>query len=110
MTDTLISPKELVHQLEWRYAVKKFDASKKIPPEVWAELEKCLLLSASSYGLEPYKFVLVMDPALRKKLTPGSFNQSRSKPRRTSWCSPEGPMWTRVTSSGSSPASLKFAE
>jgi nitroreductase len=77
MTDTLISPKGFVHQLEWRYAVKKFDASKKIPPEVWAELERCLLLSASSYGLQPYKFILVMDPVLRKKLTPASFNQQQ---------------------------------
>jgi nitroreductase len=65
----------LAERLEWRYAVKKFDPSKKIPADVWAGLEKCLLLSASSYGLQPYKFILVMDPALRRKLTPASFGQ-----------------------------------
>ncbi len=77
MPNDLVSPDALVHKLEWRYAVKKFDPSKKIPADLWATLEKCLTLSASSYGLQPYKFILVKDPALRKKLTPASWNQQQ---------------------------------
>lgn len=38
-------------------------------------MEKILVLSPSSYGLQPYKFLLVQDPAVRQQLTPASWNQ-----------------------------------
>lgn len=72
-----MEPQQLVDALEWRYAVKAFDPSRQISPAQWEALEKALLLSPSSYGLQPYRFIDVKDPAVRKKLTPVSWNQAQ---------------------------------
>lgn len=70
-----VAPAVVVRQLEWRYAVKAFDPARKIPAADWAALERALLLSPSSFGLQPWKFVVVNDPAVREKLLPASWNQ-----------------------------------
>lgn len=71
-------PNETVEQqLRWRYAVKKFDPSRTIPPEDWAVLEQALVLSPSSYGLQPWKFFVITDPATRAKLPPLTWDQSQ---------------------------------
>jgi nitroreductase len=67
----------LLQQLNWRYATKKFDPAKKIPSADWAVLEQALVLTASSYGLQPWKFIVVTDPALKAKLRPASWNQAQ---------------------------------
>jgi nitroreductase len=72
-----ISGDSLLQQLNWRYATKAFDASKKIPAADWAVLEEALILTASSYGLQPWKFIIVTDPALKTKLRAASWNQSQ---------------------------------
>ena len=68
---------QLVQSLEWRYATKVFDATKKIPAEVWAGLEKALVLTPTSYGLQPYHFLIVQDPATRAALLPHSWGQKQ---------------------------------
>jgi nitroreductase len=70
-----ISTSTLLRQLNWRYATKKFDPARKIPAATWAALEKALVLSPSSYGLQPYHFVVVNDPELRKRLRAASWDQ-----------------------------------
>jgi nitroreductase len=70
-----ISSDAVLAQLKWRYAVKQFDATKKIPAETWAKLEEALILSPSSYGLQPWKFFVVTNPEVRAKLHPASWNQ-----------------------------------
>ncbi len=68
---------EIIHnQLNWRYACKKFDPSKKIREADWNILADSLRLSASSYGLQPWKFIVVQNPALREKLLPLSWGQT----------------------------------
>ena len=67
----------LVQQLKWRYATKKFDATKRIDPATWSALEEALVLSPSSYGLQPWKFLVVTDPALKAKLRVASWNQAQ---------------------------------
>jgi nitroreductase len=67
----------VLDQLRWRYAVKKFDSSKKIPADTWAALEQAIVLSPSSYGLQLWKFVVITDPALREKLKAVSWGQSQ---------------------------------
>lgn len=76
-TDGTISSQELLKQLRWRYAVKKFDASLKIPADVWQTLEDALVLSPSSFGLQPWKFFVVKNPEVRKKLQAAAWNQSQ---------------------------------
>src|SRR5260370_40679411 len=49
-----VKGEQLVTQLNWRYATKKFDPTRKLSPEDWAALEPALILSHSSYGLQPW--------------------------------------------------------
>lgn len=71
----LVEPQGLLKQLHWRYATKKFDPSKKISPQDWSALEQTLVLSASSFGLQPWKFIVVNTPAIREKLMAASWGQ-----------------------------------
>jgi nitroreductase len=64
-------------QLKWRYATKKFDPTRKIAPELWSQLEQAAIHAPSSYGLQPWKFVVVTDPAVRAKLHPVSYGQAQ---------------------------------
>jgi nitroreductase len=72
-----IPGEQLLVALKWRYAVKSFDSSKKISPAVWKVLEEALVLSPSSFGLKPYRFLVVADPDLRARLRPHSWNQTQ---------------------------------
>ncbi len=74
---TKIAHETLIAQLNWRYAVKKFDSTKKIPEKDWETLEEVLRLSASSFGLQPYQFIIVQNQEIRKKLTPASWGQTQ---------------------------------
>lgn len=74
---TSITNEQLNSALEWRYATKVFDATKKIPAETWATLERALVLSPSSFGLQPYKFLVVTDAALRARLMPATWGQKQ---------------------------------
>src|SRR5438477_7064718 len=70
-----LSGEAVVERLAWRYAVKKFDPAKKIAPADWDALERALVLAPSSFGLQPWRFVVVADPAVREKLVAASWNQ-----------------------------------
>ena len=72
-----VPPDTVLAQLDWRYATKKFDPAKKIAPELWAKLEEAVIHAPSSFGLQPWKFVVVTDPEMRRKLHPVSYNQAQ---------------------------------
>ncbi len=72
-----INSKQLLEQLNWRYATKQFDPNRKISAADWATLEEVLRLSPSSGGLQPWKFFVVTDPAIRVKLLPASYGQKQ---------------------------------
>ena len=74
---TTLTPAALLTQLRWRYAVKAFDTGRKIPAETWKALEEALVLSPSSYGLQPWRFLVVDDAAVRAELRPASWNQGQ---------------------------------
>lgn len=61
----------------WRYATKKFDAAKKISTEDLNTLKEAIRLSSSSFGLQPYKVIIVENPELRAKLQPACWGQSQ---------------------------------
>jgi nitroreductase len=69
------SPEKLLQALRWRYATKRFDPARKIPLKTWEILEESLVLTPSSFGLQPWKFLVVHDPAVRAKLLPESWSQ-----------------------------------
>tara|TARA_R100001369_G_scaffold77006_2_gene106260 strand:- start:948 stop:1580 length:633 start_codon:yes stop_codon:yes gene_type:complete len=66
-----------LENLHWRYATKKFDATKKINETDLEFLKEAMQLSASSYGLQPYEILVIEDAELREKLKPAAWNQSQ---------------------------------
>jgi nitroreductase len=77
MKNNVIDSRQLLDRLNWRYATKQFDPQRKINPQDWAVLEDTLLLTPSSGGLQPWKFIVVTDPAVRAKLLPASYGQAQ---------------------------------
>ncbi len=72
-----IPPEQLIEQLEWRYAVKRFDPDRRIDAGTWAALERCMILTPSSYGLQPWKFIVITDPATKSQLPAISWGQKQ---------------------------------
>jgi nitroreductase len=68
---------QFIKDANWRYATKKFDASKKVSAEDLATLKEAIRLSASSYGLQPYKVFIIENPEVRAQLQPASWGQSQ---------------------------------
>jgi len=62
-------------QLQWRYATKQFDTTAKIPTTLWDSIEDSLVLTPSSFGLQPWHFVVITDPQIMEALLPHSWGQ-----------------------------------
>lgn len=74
---TPITTITLLDALNWRYATKKFQVDQKIPAPLWTALEHSLVLAPSSFGLQPWKFIVVQDKALLEKLAAASWGQTQ---------------------------------
>jgi nitroreductase len=72
-----MNPQQLLAGLQWRYATKIFDPSKKIPADVWSALEKTLVLTPTSFCMQPYRFLAVDSPEVREQLLPHSYKQNQ---------------------------------
>ena len=68
---------DFITNQNWRYATKKFDATKKISTEDLETLKEAIQLSTSSYGLQPYKVFIIENPELRAKIQPFAWGQSQ---------------------------------
>lgn len=66
-----------IESLQWRYAVKKFDDTKIISEEKINILKETFNLTATSYGLQPIKLVIIKNKDLQKSLVPHSWNQEQ---------------------------------
>ncbi len=66
---------DILEKLTWRYATKKFNPEKKLATVQLERILKATSLSASSYGLQPYKVIVVTDPVVREQLKAVSWNQ-----------------------------------
>ena len=71
------SPSSVLAALRWRYATKHFQADRKIPAETWAALEESLILTPSSFGLQPWKFFVIENPDVRNSLREKSWGQGQ---------------------------------
>ncbi len=67
--------KNYIETLNWRYATKKFDTSKKVSEEEIEKLLEAIQLSASSYGLQPYEIFVIKNAEIRNKLQSAAFDQ-----------------------------------
>lgn len=67
----------IIDSLNWRYATKKFDSSKKLSSKQLNTLKQAFNLTATSFGLQPVKLVIVENMALKKKLVPLCYYQEQ---------------------------------
>ena len=70
-----MSMSNTIENLEWRYAVKRFDENKILTEEKIEILKKAFNLTATSYGLQPIKLVVLKNKKLQQELVQHSFNQ-----------------------------------
>ena len=66
---------DIIHHLQWRYATKSFDSSKYIAEEKLNVLYQAFNLTATSYGLQPIKLVVIKNKELQSDLVKHSMNQ-----------------------------------
>jgi len=67
----------IIESLKWRYAVKKFDSEKQLSEAQISTLHEAFNLTATSYGLQPIKLVVVKNKEIQKELVSHSWNQSQ---------------------------------
>ncbi len=66
---------ELLNQLKWRYATKRFDTSRKLDADQVNSLLEAANLAPSSFGIQPFALALVESDEMKSKLSPAAFNQ-----------------------------------
>lgn len=69
--------KDIIKALNWRYATKKYDTTKKLTSDQENFFLEVLRLAPSSYGLQPWKFIVVKNPELREKLKAAAYGQTQ---------------------------------
>lgn len=69
---------KLIENLKWRYATKKYDPTKKISAEDLEKIKEAVQLSASSYGLQLFKVLIIEDKKIREQLKPVSWGQPQT--------------------------------
>lgn len=65
----------LVKAMQWRYATKKYDTSRVLSDEQFDDLLSTVQLAPSSYGLQPYRFFTISDPAKLEQISRAAFGQ-----------------------------------
>ena len=67
----------IIESLNWRYATKKFDSNRKLSKNQVNILKNAFNLTASSYGLQPIKLIVISNPEIKNTLLDSSFNQKQ---------------------------------
>ena len=68
---------DTIKQLKWRYATKKFDASKKLSVAKLNVVKQAFNLTATSFGLQTIKLLVIEDVTIREALVPHSYFQKQ---------------------------------
>jgi len=69
---------QILDAMNWRYATKAFNTTKKLNDEQVSNLIETVSLSASSYGLQPWKIIVVKDESLRSQIKDASWGQTQT--------------------------------
>ncbi|MEN9297369.1 MAG: hypothetical protein RJA42_1638 [Bacteroidota bacterium] len=67
----------LIDSLSWRYATKRMTGNKVSAEKIDALLE-AIRLSASGFGLQPYKILVIENPELKAKIQPIAYGQPQA--------------------------------
>ncbi|HEX8980384.1 MAG TPA: NAD(P)H-dependent oxidoreductase [Parasulfuritortus sp.] len=70
----------VIDAFHFRHACKEFDPARKIPAEDFEMILETGRLSPSSFGYEPWRFVVIQNPALRDKLLPVTWGAQKQLP------------------------------
>ncbi|MBT8268984.1 MAG: NAD(P)H-dependent oxidoreductase [Bacteroidia bacterium] len=68
---------KIIKALKWRYATKQFNEQKLLPKKKIKKLKRAFNLTATSYGLQPIKLVIIQNKELQQKLVEHSMNQQQ---------------------------------
>lgn len=68
---------DLIEKLKWRYATKKMDPAKTVPPEKVERILEAIRLAPTSSGLQPFEVFVVTNAALRTKIQPIAWGQGQ---------------------------------
>lgn len=68
---------DIIKQLDWRYACKKFDTQKELSSKQLDCLKEAFNLTATSYGLQPLKMIVVQNKEFQQDLVAHSYNQQQ---------------------------------
>lgn len=66
-----------LNSLDWRFATKAFDTNKKVSAEDIQKIKDAIRMAPTSFGLQPFRVIVIEDQELKNKLKPSSFNQSQ---------------------------------
>jgi len=69
----------IIESLEWRYACKKFDPSKKLTDAQIETLKNAFNLTPTSFGLQPVKMIIIKDQELKDEIFPHAYYQEQVK-------------------------------
>ena len=58
----------LIDKLRWRYATKKFDPDRSVSAQDLECLKEAVRLSVSSFGIQPYKVIIIENKEIKKAL------------------------------------------
>jgi len=72
----IATPSALVGALTRRYAVKQYDPTRALDADIWEALQQALVLTPSSIGMQPWKFIVVEDKAVRARLREAAWGQT----------------------------------
>lgn len=67
----------LTEALNWRYATKSFDPARNVSDEQLEKILEAGNLAPTSYGLQPFKFIVVQNQSIQDQLVPHSYNQNQ---------------------------------
>lgn len=77
MKQPQLDPQALIGAMNWRYSVKLFDRQRAVPEPVIHALLEAVRLTATSYGLQPIRVIVVTDAEMKKKLKDASYRQEQ---------------------------------
>ena len=70
--------KTILDAFLFRHACKKFDPAKSVSPEDFDTILEAARLSPSSFGFEPWKLIVLQDPAIKQALYPLAWGAQNS--------------------------------
>lgn len=68
---------QIINKLNWRYATKAFDSTKKISDEDMNTIQEAFRLTPSSFGLQPWKLIVIKNQDIQDSLVEHSWGQEQ---------------------------------